>query len=206
MSSLSIRNILSVMFFLIAMTPIFSMIEFRDTTQLPQCDTIIDKKGVVSVVKISTLTRFAVTYTLCNDTSERIHTRNLEYIQDIKSKTFATNINKIQKKRERKPLLTRANAALQFVFFGALAFIISFWGFALNIEGDNTSDFLLTLFLITGIISSIMTFGGFIWCINLLSKAKKEGNKQAANLARWGIFIMSLFSLVVFLLIRALFV
>jgi lysylphosphatidylglycerol synthetase-like protein (DUF2156 family) len=191
MSSSSIRNMFSVMFFLIAMTPIFSMIEFRDTTQLPQCDTIIDKKGVVSYVKISDLTKTIIKYTLCNDTSKRVYIRNLDYIQDIKSKTSF-------KKFERKSLLTIAKTASQLIGIGVLVFMASVLGFFASLDGSHSSNFLIILSLIIGTIGAIIAFVGFFWCMNILSKAKQEGNKKAANLARSGIIIMSLLLLLLF--------
>ena len=46
------KLILVLIFFLLTISPTFAIIEFRDTTPVQICDTIIYEKGIVAVIKL----------------------------------------------------------------------------------------------------------------------------------------------------------
>ncbi len=184
MPSSSIRYMFSAVLFLVATTPIFSMIEFRDTTQLPQCDTIIDKDGKAYPVKLLSVSSKIIQYTLCNKISKKIISVSTDDIQGIKSETFSLV------KRAPKSILTRAKTAFKVVGFSLLAFFLSILALIPAFNGaENTSDLLFIPFIVI-LISPFLILGGFFACIDILYKAKKEGDKKAQGLARTGIAIV----------------
>ena len=84
------KLILVLFFFLLTISPTFAIIEFRDTTPVQICDTIIYKKGIVAVVKILAITDTHVTFKLCDDTTNRPYTVKRKFINDIRAKQFPT--------------------------------------------------------------------------------------------------------------------
>jgi hypothetical protein len=196
MPSISIRHILSATFFLIAFTPIFSMIEFRDTTQLPQCDTLIGIDGLSSPVKIKSVTRNSITYTICSDNAKKIFSVSTDKVQEIKSSSFTFV------KRQTAPILTRAKRAFRLMGISVLSLLLSIVALIPSFNGDESKNPLLFIFAIALLISPLFIIGGFFMCIDILIKAKKEGNVKAKGLATLGILLGILTFLLLFLLIK----
>ena len=160
--------------FLLSVPPIFAIIEMRDTTQEQQCDTIIDKNGSPSVVKIVSISHNKIAYRYCVDGSKGIHYINTDQIQEIKSKTFALEPPKVVN------ALESAQKALRTVIWGGIGF------FALRRLVDDALDsegYLVAIILIAFFISPIIAIIGLIRGIKALKKAKKENNSKARGLA-----------------------
>jgi hypothetical protein len=97
-------------FFLLTISPTFAVVEFRDTTPMQICDTIIYNKGIVAVVKILSITDKYVTYKPCDVNTSETYTVKRTYINDIKSNEFpkasASYEAKLYKKKAKKALRT----------------------------------------------------------------------------------------------------
>ena len=105
-----LKLILVPFFFLWAISPTFALIEFRDTTPMQICDTIIYQKGIVGVVTILSITDTYVTYKPCGDNTPKSYTVKRTFINDIKSKKFpeasASYEASLYKKKAKKALRT----------------------------------------------------------------------------------------------------
>ena len=165
------KLILIPFFFLLTISPTFALIEFRDTTPIQICDTIIYNKGIVAVVKILSVTDTYVTYKSCDDNSNKSFTVKRTFINDIKSKEFpkasASYETNLYKKKAKKALRTVIGV---FGVFMLLSFLL--------IRSDSTSTFGSILLLLIGF-CFILLLVSIIYFIYLLLKA--IGKNQLAK-------------------------
>lgn len=90
----------------------------RDTLIQPVCDTIIDKKGTVSAVKIVSITDNIVKFTQCSNPNKKQYSIFLTDVKEIKSNTFKKPITDPPLKRLKRNLIFALIAA------AILAFIV----------------------------------------------------------------------------------
>ena len=135
------KSILILFFFLFTISPTFAIIEFRDTTPVQICDTIIYEKGIVAVVKILSVTDKYVTYKPCNDSTSKSYKVKRTSINDIKSKEFpeasASYQADLYKKEAKKALRT------VIVLLGVGTLLLSL--FLLSVFSSNPAEIFLIL-------------------------------------------------------------
>jgi hypothetical protein len=191
------KTVFTTLILLLATLPIFAAIEVRDTTPLQQrCDTIIDKNGLASPVKILSITQFSITYQQCSNSAKKKYTIEVSKVQDIKSQTFKFE------KPVSVPLLKRAKNALKLAAISFSLFFISILAVAPTFEGDSGENpkWLVVPFIIL-LISPFVIVGSFFNSMNILTKALKAKDKKAAAKATGGLIL----SLVPILLLLFLF-
>ena len=156
------KLILALFFFLLTISPTFAIIEFRDTTPMQMCDTIIYQKGIMAVVKILSITDNYVTYKPCDDNSNKSYTVKRTFINDIKSKEFpkasASYEANLYKKKAKKAFRTVIGL---FGVFTLLLFLYS--------RLDFSSNFASSLLLLAGF-CFILLLVSIIYFIYLLLK------------------------------------
>ena len=186
-----VKIILITLFFLITVSPIFAVNEVRDTTPLNQCDTIIDKEGVVSPVKILSVGSAYITFTMCGDDVENTHTIATSQVEDIKSTIFTFE------KPKPTPLITQVKRAKTLSIISVTVLLLTTAGI---LDSDNPPEISGSIFLI-----ALLAFlGGIIYILTLLRKSKKAGNKEARKAARKSLLVTLLTILgVIFLIMRA---
>jgi hypothetical protein len=172
-----LKKVIISLFSLLVVSPIFAVIELRDTTQIPQCDTIIDKNGLASPVKIMAVTSSTIKYTQCSDQSKRIYTIATSNVQDIKSKTFKFEkpVPVTLEKKARKGLVFSIGTALLFLSSMKLVF-----------DSDSGGGLFLGL---TMLLTPFVLVGLLIHALILRKKAKKAGDKKARELTT-GTFVV----------------
>jgi hypothetical protein len=188
------KKIVLPFFFLLAVSPIFAAIEVRDTTHLPECDTIIDKNGVIAPVKILKVSLSFITYKRCSDNAKRTYIIEVNKVQDIKSKKFTLPkpidvFNKAKK-------AWRFAAIYAILFFASLLSLIPLF----QEEDSGKGSILLIIPVLVLFLSPFIIIGSLINSFSALLIAKKAGDKKAQNLAKRGIF----FSILPFLVIAIL--
>jgi hypothetical protein len=143
-------------FFLLTISPTFAVIEFRDTTPMQICDTIIYNKGTMAVVKILSITDTYVTYKPCDDNTSKSYTVKRTYINDIKSKEFpnasASYEANLYKKKAKKALRTVLG------LFGVFMLLLIL--FALSELSSSFASIILILagFFFIGLLFSIIYY------------------------------------------------
>jgi hypothetical protein len=190
------KTVFSTLILLLATLPIFAAIEVRDTMPLQQqCDTIIDKNGLASPVRILSVSQFSITYQQCSNSAKKIYTIAANKVQDIKSQTF-----KFEKPKS-VPLLKRAKNALKLAAISFSLFFISILAVAPSFEGDSgdSSKWLIVPFIIL-LISPFVIVGSFFNSLHILTKALKAKDKKAAAKATGGL-ILSLIPILILLLL-----
>ena len=189
------KTILTILFFIAVVSPIFAIIEVRDTTPMLQCDTIIEKNGRASTVKILSVGSDYITYKLCSDNVKKIYTVEKRKIQDIKSQTFTLS------KPKPIPLFTRAKNGLKLSAASVAVFFVSLLAVIPFIDGDSGKDpEWLIIPYIAILLSPFVIVGSFFYNISILIKAKKVGDQKAVDKAIGGIFI-SLLPILLFLIL-----
>lgn len=169
-------------------SPIFAIIMVRDTTQIPQCDTIIENNGNASPVKILSVGNAFITYKQCGDDAKKIYTIEVSKVQDIKSKTFTFE------KPEPITLEKRAKRGFIFSIVSGLVILLSL--FILFETGAGILAYFIYL------ISPFVLLGSLIHNIILRKKAKKTGDKKAMGYTT-GRFIA--FSLTILIALKIIF-
>jgi hypothetical protein len=168
----------------VAASPIFAAIAVRDTTPTQPCDTLIEKNGAASSVKILSVDNVFITYKLCSNNAKRIYTIDRSKIREIKSSTF------IQPQAKPIPLLTRAKRAFRTAFISATLFLVSLGLVAPTFGGDSGEEsILLNMAFIALLITPLIIVGSFFYNISVLDKAQKAKDKKAVDLATGGIII-----------------
>lgn len=186
-----LKTVITCLFFLLVVSPIFAAIEMRDTTPLNQCDTIIDKKGVVSPVKILSVGSAYITFTMCGDDVKNTHTIAASQVEDIKSTTFTFE------KPKPTPLITQVKRAKTVSIISAITLLLTAAGI---LDSDSPPQIWAYIFLI----ALLFFLGGIIYILTLLRKAKKGGDKEAHKAARKSLLVTLLTILgVIFLIMRA---
>ncbi len=165
------KSILVLFFFLLTISPTFAIIEFRDTTPIQICDTIIYEKGIVAVVKILSITNKYVTYKPCGDSTSKSYKVKRTSINDIKSKEFpeasASYQANLYKKKAKKALRTVIK-----LFVVCTLSLLLFLGLVFR------SNFAV-IFLLIAFFCSIFLLASIIYYIYLSLKA--IGKKQLAK-------------------------
>ena len=165
------KLILAPFFFLLTISPTFAIIEFRDTTPMQMCDTIIYQKGIMAVVKILSITDNYVTYKPCDDNSNKSYTVKRTFINDIKSKEFpkasASYEANLYKKKAKKALRTVIG------LFGGFTLLLFLYS-----RLDYSSNFAWSILLLA-FSCFIFLLVSIIYLIYLLLKA--IGKKQLAK-------------------------
>ena len=171
-----LKTILIACFLIQDIAPIDAAIEIRDTIPLNQCDTIIDKNGVVSRVKILSVTKSGITYKQCSGNAKRTYTIATYQVESIKSTTFTFE------KPQPKPLLTKVKRAKTLPIISGIALLLTTAGI---LDSDSPPQILGIIFLL-----ALFAFvGSVIYILTLLRKAKKTGDKEAHKAALKSIFI-----------------
>jgi hypothetical protein len=191
-----LKIVLIPFFLLLNVSSIFAAIEVRDTTPLEQqCDTIIEKNGLSSPVRILSISQLSITYQQCSNSAKKKYTIAVSKVQDIKSQTF-----KFEKPKS-VPLLKRAKNALKLAAISVSLFVMSILAVAPSFEGDSGDDskWLIIPFIIL-LISPFVIVGSFFNSMIILTKAQKAKDKKAAAKATGGL-ILSLIPLLILLLL-----
>ena len=186
-----LKTVITLLFFLLVVSPIFAATEMRDTTPLAQCDTIIDKEGVVSPVKILSVGSAYITFTMCGDDVENTHTIATSEVEDIKSTTFTFE------KPKPTPLITQVKRGKTLSIISVTVLLLTTAGI---LDADNPPEISGPIFLI-----ALLAFlSGIIYILTLLRKSKKAGNKEARKAALKSLLVILLTILgVIFIIMRA---
>ena len=177
------KTLLVTIFIIAAASPIFAIIAVRDTTPVQVCDTLIDKNGVVSPVKIVSIGTDFIQFKQCSPTAKKTLTIERSKIREIKVHTFA--------QAKPVPLLKRAKRAFRAALISTLAFFFSILLLIPSFEGDSgdKDSNLLIIPEIAVLVTPFVIVGSFLICISLLDKAKKAKDEAAAKAAIGGIII-----------------
>jgi hypothetical protein len=168
-----IKLMLVPFFFLLTISPTFAAIEFRDTTHIQLCDTIIYNKGIMAVVKILSITNTHVTYKPCDDSTSKSYTVKRTYINDIKSRRFP----KASASYEANLYKNKAKKALRTVLGILGVFTLLLFLYAISDKGSSFASLLLILagFFFIGLLFSIIYYI-YLWL-------KAVGKNQLAKVS-----------------------
>jgi hypothetical protein len=182
------KTVLTTLFLIVGVSPIFAIISVRDTMPMQQCDTLIDKEGRISPVRIVSVGTDFITFKQCIEDAKRTYTVKRNAIREIKAHTFTED--------KPVPLLIRAKRARGAAIFGLVLFSVS-----VGLLIASSSGFLILPYLGL-LISPFILVASLFSSIFFLNKAQKAKDTMAAQVASGGIIISLLPILIVILILR----
>jgi hypothetical protein len=179
---LMFKTLLTTILIIVAVSPIFAIIAVKDTIPVQVCDTLIDKNGVVSPVRIVSIGAYYIRFKQCSPNAKRITKVERSNIREIKNHTFTS----------KKPLslLKRAELALRTILVSTSLFFFSILVLLPSFEGDSGDDAKwLVVPAIALLVLPFVIVGSLFYSISLLVKAKEAKNNKAAKKATTGIIV-----------------